>query len=107
MTTFAQIVSVLRGGRTQSELDDAIQSVVEDVKEHRKAGSVTVTLKITPNGDTVLVSDQVKAAIPQEQRSNTVFFTDDHGNLLRRDPRQSELPLREVADDGPTELKEA
>ncbi len=98
MTTFSQVMAALRNGMTQEELNDTMQEVVEAVKEHRKAGEITIKLKITPNADTVFVSDTITAKKPEPERSKTIFFTDDHGNLLRRDPNQHELPLREVKD---------
>lgn len=101
MTTFGQVIGSLRGGAAQEELNDLVQQVVEAAKEHRRAGSVTITLKISPNGDTVLVKDDIKAKVPEPDRPSTIFFTDEHGNLLRRNPNQPELDLREV----PSELR--
>lgn len=96
MTTFGQIIGSLRGGAAQDELNDKVQEVVEAAKEHRRAGSISLTLKISPNGDTVLVKDEIKAKVPEADRPSTMFFTDEHGNLLRRNPNQPEFDLREV-----------
>lgn len=95
---FAAFVQEQRSGGLHGELSDGLSELVTAVSEHRKAGTLTLTLKVTPNNDgvTVTVTDKVAVKAPEADRGAAIFFVDEDGNLLRRDPRQIELPLREV-----------
>ncbi len=107
MSNFADVLGNLEGGVTFNQINDQLQELVLAVTQHRKAGEMTVTLKVAPNGETaVSVIAAFKAKVPEASRGTSVFFVDGGGNLLRRDPRQPELPLREVVDT-PANLKHA
>ena len=78
-------------------MGELLAEVVTAVQEVGKPGEVTLQLKIKPNGHHgVAVEDTVKAEIPEAPRGQTLFFTDANGGLHRRDPRQQDLPLRQV-----------
>lgn len=104
---FAAFLQEQRGGLTHSELSDALAEVTAAVLETGKAGSVTVTLKIKPAGkgdaSMVFVTDTVATKVPRADRAETLFFADSAGNLARKDPRQTELPLRVAGARGPGE----
>lgn len=97
---FADWLRDQRNGRTHDELSDALNELVEAVQEHGKAGSITFIVKVKPAGrgdhGTVLVSDDVRLKAPTGERPETVFFADDDHNLVRHNPAQPSLPLREV-----------
>jgi hypothetical protein len=95
---FAAFVQEQRGGGLHGELSDALSELVLAVSEHRKAGTLALTVKITPNNDgvTVTVTDKIKLTVPEGERGAAIFFADENGNLLRRDPRQTELPLQGI-----------
>lgn len=106
MSTFTDIVGSLEGGRAFEQLNDALAEVVQAVLQHRKAGEISLSVKVNPNGENaVSIIPTIKVKAPEGSRAVTTFFADEHGNLLRRDPRQRELPLREVADRETGELK--
>lgn len=98
-----QIADVLRelaGGQTYDEINGQLQEIVEAVRETGKIGEMTIKLKFRPNGEhSVVIQDTVTAKVPEPPRGDTVFFVDAAGGLLRDDPRQPKLPLREVAED--------
>ena len=99
MSNFADVLGGLEGGIALLQLNDQLQELVQAGTKHRKAGEIALTLKVSPNGETaVSVAAAVKAKIPEGARGVTVFFADASGNLLRRNPNQPELPLREVAE---------
>lgn len=107
MAGFADVLRELCGGATYDELGGKLNEVVAAVRETRKVGELSLKLKVKINGEIgVTIEDEIKAKIPEPSRGTTVFFADDSGNLLRRDPRQSELPLRAVEAHSET-LKEA
>lgn len=95
---FAAFVQEQRNGGLHGELSDALSQLVAAVGEHEKKGTLTLTLTVVPNrdGQTVLVSDKVKLALPEGNRGAAIYFYDAVGNLHRRNPQQIELPLREV-----------
>lgn len=100
---FAAFVQEQRNGGLHGELSDALAEVVAAVDEHRKAGTLVLTVKVTPNNDgqTVTVTDKIKVTLPEGDRGAAIFFVDADGNLSRRNPRQIELPLREVPEAPP------
>jgi hypothetical protein len=96
---FAAFVQEQGRGRLHSELSDGFAELVAACMEHEKAGTLTLTIKVKPSkdGESVQISDDLKIKAPEADRSPSVFFTDRHGNVSRNNPRQDELPLREVA----------
>lgn len=96
---FAAFIQEQRNGGLHGELSDAFAELVRSVDEHRKAGSIVLTIKVAPNNDgqTVTVTDKLKVTAPEGDRGAAIFFVDGDGNLSRRNPRQTELPLREVS----------
>ncbi len=95
---FAAWLQEQRGGVTHAELSDALADVVAAVVEHGKVGTLTFQVKIKPSGDgvSVFVTDSIAVKAPTGDRSAALFFADSDGSLSRKDPRQQELPLREV-----------
>lgn len=96
---FATWLQEQRNGGLHHELTEGLAEVTTAVQDLQKAGSLTLTLKIVPAGkeqQAVIIADDVKVKAPAA-RGSSMFFTDPHGNLYRRDPRQPELPLRDVS----------
>lgn len=96
---FTQFMQEQRKGALHEDLSEALAKVVQGVMETGKVGALTVSLKIKPTGDgMVQVFDDLKSKVPEHDKPGSIFFTDAAGNVTRRDPRQTELPLREVPD---------
>lgn len=95
---FAQFVQEQRNGGLHGELSDALAELVTAVSEHGKKGSLVLTVGVALNKDgvTVTVTDKLKLSLPEGDRGAAIFYVDEHGNLSRRNPAQTELPLREV-----------
>lgn len=88
-----------RNGATHDELSDALQELVAAVASERRAGKLTFTLTVKPNGageGALLVSDDIKLAAPRPVKSASIFFVSPENNLVRHDPRQAALPLRDI-----------
>lgn len=95
---FADVLRDLGGGDTYDELTARLAEVVEAVTATRKMGEISIKLKIKANGDSgVIVADEIKSKVPEATRGDTVFFVTSGGSLVRQDPRQQDLPLRQVA----------
>jgi hypothetical protein len=83
-----------RRGATHSDLSEALNQVVHSVAEYGKVGELTLKLKIKPSGDgMVTITDEVVTKVPEPDRSASLYFYDDEGNLSREDPRQIRLDL--------------
>jgi hypothetical protein len=96
-------------GGTHDELTYGLHDLIAAVKDHGKAGSLTLTISVAPVGAgaerQVMVTDRVALKAPTGKRPTSMFFVDDDGNLTRKDPRQPELPLREVSRPAAAEAK--
>lgn len=104
---FAAVIQEQRQGGLHGELSHELANLVASVQETRKPGVLTLTLKVTPNKDgvTVTLSDDISVKLPKSDRGAAIFFVQGDGNLVRNDPRQPELPLREVGAREATEIR--
>ncbi len=106
---FAEFLQQQRRGALHGEISEQLHDLLQSVKETGKAGSLTLQIKVKPaakgNAEQVLISDLTVAKKPQTERPESIFFLDNEGNLSRSDPRQIELPLREVNRPEVTEAK--
>lgn len=101
----------VRQGALLDEADQAFHQLIEDCMLSRKAGKLTITLKLNPpkTGDDIMhVIGEVAATKPVTP-AQTLFFKDTHGNLVSRDPRQPDFGFGGVneAEQDSTEAKEA
>jgi hypothetical protein len=97
---FAAFLQELNDGESHTELSQALPSLVEAVQAAGKAGTITYTLKVAPagrGGATVMITDKIAVKSPEPARSETVWFIDAGGNVVRNNPAQPQLLLREVS----------
>lgn len=83
-----------RGGGLHNEASEELQKVVAAVKETQRKGSLTITISVEPAKDdemSVVLSDALNAKAPRPATKPSRWFTDDHGNVSRTDPRQQEI----------------
>lgn len=94
----AQLLREHRAGATQEEISDAIREVTAAVTDEGKAGTVTVTIHIKPlgKGDGLAVGIECKAKPPKQTVGTSVFFATAQNDLVRQDPRQASMELREI-----------
>lgn len=92
----------LREIRRGEILDDAateLAKAVRAVDETGKAAKLTIELTIKPAAKipgTYVISDKVRAKLPELPVGETILFGTPEGNLQARDPRQAELVLKGV-----------
>lgn len=98
---FADVLTEINRGRDHTELSNELQALVQAVRDTGKKGSLTLSLTVVPskvdNGLEIIAG--IKTTLPKFDRSASLFFADEEGNLTRTDPRQLTLPL------GPTLVK--
>jgi hypothetical protein len=87
-----------RGGHTHDELSDALQELVAAVTSEGKAGTLVFTIKVAPAGksDALEVTDRIVVKGPPQTRSASLWFPTPENNLIREDPKQMTLELREI-----------
>lgn len=94
---FSDVLREIEGGRFVDDLTRDLRKVVNAVLETRKAGALTINIKVAPTGRGSIEVDAVhKPTIPEHSRPSTTFFATPDGTLMRDDPRQEKLPLRAV-----------
>lgn len=103
-TEFASVLIGHNKGRAHSAASKLLRDAVDAVKSTGRKATVTVTLEIKPmknNFRVVQIGDKVNATIPEE-KSDSVWFTDEDGGLHRNDPDQLRMEYGETPVDGKT-----
>jgi hypothetical protein len=99
---FSDFLKDLANGLTVAQLTEQMAELVVAVGETGKRGTITLVLTLEPNAaGTVRIIDEIKTKIPQAARGASIFYSDDAGDLLRRDPRQTEMGFRDVSAEKP------
>ena len=98
MSTFADTIRLLSGGRLDELLLESMREVVAAVHETGKPGKLTLTLTVKPNEErrSVMISPDVKTSAPKPNAGESLFFSTEDGEMMRTDPKQPDLPFRAV-----------
>ncbi len=103
ITPFVEWLEQYKKGEVDTELTHELRTLIEAVQETGKPGTITLTLKVNRKGEAqVTILEDVKVKTPVHDRSETIYFVDQHLNLQRSDPRQGVLTpfKRETAGGG-------
>ncbi|MFC5184396.1 hypothetical protein [Actinomadura harenae] len=96
---FADVLRDLGRAVVIDEAAVQLQQLATTVKETGKKGRMVLTVEIQPmkgNESALMVHAKTDLKLPSSEPIGGVFFPDQHGNLLRDDPRQIAIPLREI-----------
>jgi hypothetical protein len=87
-----------RSGVTHDLLSDKLQELVAAVTQEERAGTLTLKISVKPmgKGDGLEVTASVEMKAPKETPGTAIFFPTPENNLVRVDPRQQAMDLREV-----------
>lgn len=88
---FIDILTDLDNGEVHNQLTTLLPETTAAVMATGKAGAITLTLKLTKQGNMCVLHADVKAKKPAPATDATLFFVDADGCLRRDDPRQQEL----------------
>lgn len=99
--TVRSFVDFLRdhgNGVTLDALSDKLNELVAAVTDQNKSGSLTISIKLKPAGNSGALEVGVDAKVkkPENPPGVSIFFATPENNLQRQDPRQSTMELREV-----------
>lgn len=105
---FTVLLAELNGGAIRDELGEVLAKSLFELHEQAiatmstRAGKLTLSLALTvePSG-AVRINADVSNKLPTVPRPSDHFFVSRGGALTRKNPRQQELPLREVAPPAP------
>jgi len=110
-TAFSQHLAFLNRGELDDELTAELTELVKMVRLTGKKGQISITLKISMmnrrDEDTVKIEPSYKTALPQLEQMEAVMFSTADGDLLRNDPKQQSLDLKEVITSSNKLLNEA
>lgn len=84
-------------GRLHETASNELTALLKAIRETNKPGSITLTLKITPDkgsdGERVVIAGSVATKKPAFDPRTSIFFLDEAGGLHRTDPNQHALPF--------------
>lgn len=98
--SLTDVLSQIRGGAALHEAGQALQEVVQAVRDTGKAGKLTFSITVEPDktDETVVtLQPDLTVKLPKRPKAKGIFFMDRHGGLHREDPRQVEMELERKA----------
>lgn len=98
MSGFIKFLQEHRSGATHEDISDKIRELVAAVTDEGKGGKITITLAVKPmgKGDGLEVSVETKSTLPKSPPGVSIFFASPENSLVRQDPRQQAMELREA-----------
>ena len=107
---FLNVLSSHRSGAIVSDVSAAIKQATAAVQLTGKPAKVILTMTMKPASagsvGTLIFEPKIKTVIPETVPAGSIFYADADFNLVREDPAQRKLELREVASAPVTELQE-
>jgi hypothetical protein len=96
--TFLNVLENHRQGDFVSDISAALKQCTAAVQLTGKGGCVTLKMNLKPAtvGNAIVFEPMVKTTIPETKPAGSIFYADDDFNLVRDDPQQKKLDLREV-----------
>lgn len=92
MSNFISTLQGIRDGSLVVMLNEELADVISSVMEHGKPASLSLKLKIEPNGDNAItITSDITAKQAKGGIGKAIFYADSGGTLHRRDPRQGDL----------------
>lgn len=109
---FLNILREHKKGAAISDVSAGIKQVCAAIQHTGKPGKVILEISLKPvsNGEigTMALQHKVKVTLPEASQAATIFYADEDMGLIRNDPNQATLPLREATPEAaPVALREA
>ena len=104
---FTILLNTHRRGIAGHECSTQLEAAIRAALDTGAKSEVNIKVTILPGmDDQVNITIQPTAKLPQQKLSGAIFWVDEGGKLVTSDPKQKELPIREVIRVG-GEIKEA
>jgi hypothetical protein len=100
--SFATLISDLEDGELHADLSRAVQNIVGELQNIAGArggkpkATLTLKLDITLDSGMVVIAADVAEKLPRPVRGKSFLYATPENNLTRRNPRQPDLPFRDV-----------
>ncbi|GBQ69752.1 hypothetical protein AA103196_2300 [Ameyamaea chiangmaiensis NBRC 103196] len=100
---FSQLVAVAEDGQLNDDLDQEVTDLVailNDAAASRNGkakGSITLKVDFALDGGIITISTDYAVKKPKVARARSAFWATPDNKLSRRNPKQHELPLRDVS----------
>lgn len=114
MKAFAIFLQEINAGQTHAALTSDLTELLQAVKAHGRAGTLTLKIKVTPGSkgadvDKITVTADRTVALPKPELPTDFFWLTDTAEPTRKHPRQQDLDLRDATagDARPVEFKTA
>lgn len=89
---FAAWLTQQARGKTNDELSESLRTLVAACIDTGKKGTLRLTITVEPDGDHLIVKDEIAVKCPEHDRPAAVWFYDPGaGALVRHDPSQPAL----------------
>ena len=94
---FTSLLATHRRGIAGHECSTQLEAAIKAALDTGAKSEVNVKITIIPGmDDQVNITIQPTAKLPQQKLPGAIFWVDENGKLVTSDPKQKELPIREV-----------
>lgn len=100
---FSTFIGDLEEGRLHAELTSQIRDIVAELHNvlidqgGKPKAALAIKLNFKLDSGVIEVDAETKATLPKRLRSKSIFYATPSNDLTRRNPKQTELPLRDVS----------
>lgn len=98
----SQLLALHEMGDVNHEATELYREVIARLNQHvadhggKPSGELNIKFKFKLDSGMMEITADVTAKMPKRQRMKNVYFCTANNKLSRRDPRQLEMPLRDV-----------
>jgi hypothetical protein len=98
--SFSDFLREHRSGQTHDSISAKLQELVDTVVEQDRAGSLTIKISLKPRGrgdeGAYDVTVDTTLSLPKPPPLQSILYATPDGNLVRANPHQQDLDLREI-----------
>lgn len=96
-----EFLTQLENGHFMRKAGEELQTIVEALTEYQgkktPSGKLVLTFNLSYPGEVMEVTPDITAKVPKQPHGRNLFYPTPENNLSRTDPRQPDLPLRQVS----------
>lgn len=105
MKSFSIFLADLNDGQTHAGLTGDLAELLQAVKAYGRSGSMSLRIKIAPASrggdvDKITITAERKLELPKPEQPQDFFWLTDEAEPTRQHPRQHNLDLRDMRDQG-------
>lgn len=109
VTAFSEQLAYLAKGSLNEECTEELVELIKAVRLTGKKGTLTLTLEVgmldKSSEDAMRITGEVKTKPPKLDKPTTIMFSTYDGDLLRDDPEQLRIELRQVGVSQPEQAR--